>query len=523
MTTARRFAPFFSPQRLIIATALAALFLPAIARADLASTLRGKINAVAPAKSSVAVSVRRLDDAGPTTLFTHRSDEAMIPASNLKVLTSAAALHTLGEDFRFRTRLYVRVHEDGTHEAAVVGDGDPSFGDAELLRGIDGWGTRTVFESWANALKASGITRIERLRLDDSVFDDAYEQPNWPDNQRHLWYEAQVSGLNLNMNCLDVHLRRGSGSTMLHRLDPPTEYVTVENTCRRGSRNAVWLSRERGSDTIILKGQTNASEQGPMRVTVENPTSYFGTVMAETLTAAGIEVGEVVTDRTVRSTLAEPALSRGPAQGDDPNGGAEAGDWDALDEPAWHLLAVHETPLSTVLARTNKDSINLYAEALLKRTAFEITGEPGSWQAGEAAVKEFLTSLDVKADPVQMDDGSGMSRLNRVTANAMTGVLAAMFNGEHFETFRVSLSEAGADGTLESRFRDSDRSDLQGRVFGKTGYIDGVSTFTAYLHGRDGRWYAVSVLVNDVPGGQVWKAKQLQEDVVLALDKSLDE
>lgn len=469
-------------------------FAATIARADFSGDVSRALRQ-APSKASIAVRVVALDEsASPRVLYDRDGSRPMIPASNLKLLTTAAALDALGSDFKFQTKLYVRLGETaGEAELAVIGGGDPGFGDAELLRDIDGWGTTTVFENWARLLQNAGITTITKLTLDDGIFDAEYDHPNWPENQKHRWYEAQVGGLNLNINCVDVYLTRGGGSRMNYRLDPPTQYVTVDNSCRVGRDNAVQLGRHLGTNEIILGGTTDAEEQGPMNITVHGPTGFFGTVLAETLERNGLTVGEMAHDPTLRNDL-----------------------------EGWRLAAVHETPMSTVLARTNKDSINLYAECLVKRISAK-DGVPGSWAGGNEAVKAYVARA---VDPgvgaaVHLDDGSGMSRDNRVTAEAMTGVLAAQFASDTFETFRASLSEAGEDGTLESRFRSSDRSDLRGRVFGKTGYINNVSTMSGYLHGRDGRWYAFSVLVNDCPSGEIWKAKRLQEDVVLALDNSL--
>ena len=440
---------------------------------------------LAPKGAKVAVRVEQLDPSGPTTIFDRNGSAAMIPASNLKVLTTAAALAELGPDYRFETKLYLRPTETaGEYDVLVVGGGDPTFGDAELFNGVDGWGVRTVLDGWAALLRERGISRVRALHLDDSVFDGEHDHPNWPANQKHLWYEAQVGGLNLNLNCVGVHLER-AGSRMDVRLDPPTNYVTRKGSVSSGKKNAVIATRPIGTNDLVLGGETNAREQGPIRVTVDNPTAYFAAVFGEALSDAGVSVdGSVV----------------GPVS--------------SIDD--WELAAVHETPIDLVLHRTNEDSINLYAEALAKLLGQHATGAPGSWQSGGEAVRSYLGSLGVDTTGIFLDDGSGMSRENRITAASMTAALADRFSASDFDLYRDALSDAGSDGTLENRFRD--RTDLHGRVWGKTGYINGVSTMSGYLHAKDGRWYAFSVLVNDVPSGQVWRAKAAQEAVVAAID-----
>ncbi len=109
-----------------------------------------------------------------------------------------------------------------------------------------------------------------------------------------------------------------------------------------------------------------------------------------------------------------------------------------------------------------------------------------------------------------------MSRLNRVTAAALTAALAERHASPQHEVYRDALSDAGSDGTLQRRFRD--RPTLHGRVWGKTGYIRGVSTMSGYLQASDGNWYAISVLINDCPNGDIWRAKAAQEAVFAAVD-----
>ena len=171
----------------------------------------------------------------------------------------------------------------------VVGGGDPTFGDAELYAGVDGWDVRTILDGWAGVLADRGINRVRALHLDDTIFDDEYDHPNWPANQKHLWYEAQVGGLNLNINTVDIHLER-AGSRMSVTLDPPTEFVTLDGTVKSGKKNAVIASRKLGTNTLILGGETNARTQGPIRVTIDGPTNYFATVFAEALADAGVTV-----------------------------------------------------------------------------------------------------------------------------------------------------------------------------------------------------------------------------------------
>ena len=470
---------------------LLVLLLPALARADLAADVDAALAPAAVASADVGVAVIALGDspAADKTIVSRQSDKPLVPASNLKLVTTGTAIKRLGADFTFRTALAVR-----GKDVALIGDGDPTLGDAELLKPL-GWDAQTVFARWADTLRERGITSVSAVRVDDSIFDQAFFHPNWPLNQASKSYEAQVAGVNLNANVLDFYLSaNGPGEVVDYRTEPPTEYATVANSCVLGDRNAVVLGRTLGTNRIVLGGETNARETSALQVTVDDPPLYAGTVLAETLRRRGVDVaGPVSRDRTVRD-----AIKSG-------KGG-------------WKVVAVLETPLGTVLGRLNKDSMNLYAEALCKRVGAATTGRPGSWASGTAAMGAFLRSIGVPAAEFSFDGGSGLSRENRVSASALAAVLADAYHGPHADLFFNSLSVAGTDGTLRNRFGAAGHESLRGRVFGKSGYINNVSTLSGYLHGRDGRWYAFSVLMNDVT--DVGRAKWAQEAVVAAVDKA---
>lgn len=478
--------------RLIIA-ALTLLLLPvaAFSQSGLSADVRKILQNKALREDRVGVEIIRLGASGADarTLFQHNATTPLIPASNLKLVTTAAALELLGSDFRFRTVLAVR-----GDQVAIVGDGDPTFGDSELLRKV-GWNVDTVLRRWVDVLKKRGIRRVDTVHVDDSVFDEVFVHPSWPPEQQHKKYVAQVGGLNLNVNCVDFFLTTGAfGDTVSYTTAPATSYVSVSNICTFGHKNAVWLARDLGRNTVILRGETNASNREPISVTVHDPGMYAGTVFAETLRAEGLRViGEVVRTREIRAGIRTAS--------------------DASAEP-WVPVAIHETPIAPVLARANKDSVNLYAEALAKRIGYSATGQSGSWQNGAAAIGGYLESIGVSSAEFTLDDGSGLSKKNAISANAIAKVLAHTFAGPNRQAFLDSLSIAGEDGTLNRRFRDTD---LRGRVFAKSGYVQGVSSLSGYVQASDGQWYAFSILMNGV--SDIATARMIQEKIVAAIDR----
>ena len=479
-----------TPTRTTLLPLLLGLLLAATARADLQADVEAAarddgLRGAAVGVSVVALGESRGDDQAIASIDAGRP---LIPASNLKLVTTGAALDRLGADFRFRTVLARR-----GDDLALVGDGDPALGDAELLAPL-GWTATTTFEKWADVLLAAGVRSVRDVVVDDSVFDQEFLHPNWPADQISKSYVPQVAGANLNANLLDFTLTsRGPGRVVGYRTDPPTGYASVENSCVMGNDNAVVLGRFSGTNRIRLAGETNAATHAGLQVTVDDPAAYAVTVLAETLVRKGIAVtGSVRRDRTVRGAMAGPG------------GGG------------WSAVAVLETPMRTVLGRLNKDSMNVYAEALCKRLGHAATGQPGSWATGTAAMGDYLRSIGVPAEQFSLDGGSGLSRQNTVSPAALTAVLADGYHRDSADALLESLSVAGSDGTLSRRFGSADMQSLQRRVFGKSGYVNGVSTLSGYLRAADGRWYAFSVLANDVAA--VGRAKAMQERVVKAVD-----
>jgi len=470
-------------RHLLLAVASAGIF-AATARADVGGDARAILRDPFLAHAQHSVMLVRLGDGHPVTLFEDQAAKPLVPASNLKLITTSAAMQKLGADFKFRTMLLAH---DG--DLVLVGDGDPSFGDAELLKKV-GWDVQTVFDTWAKGLAARGLRSARRLLVDDSIFDTEFLNPNWPADQEQKRYVAEVAGMNLNTNCLDVFVMPGRAGGLVHFVtDPHTNYFTIKNSCVSGSRNSVWLSRTPDTNELILRGETAGANQVPVSVTIHDPPLFAASVLADSLESAGISVGSVARDRTAREKYLH-------------------------GEPGWTLLAQNTTPLTQVMARANKDSMNLYAECTCKRLGAAVYGV-GSWANGTAAVGQFLQELGVPADQYHLDDGCGLSKENAISANLMVTVLAHDFFSPNAKAFMDTMAIAGVDGTMETRFH---ADELHGRVLAKSGFVNGVSCLSGFLHARDGGWYGFSILFNDVPAGGTSQAKAIEERIVQALD-----
>jgi D-alanyl-D-alanine carboxypeptidase/D-alanyl-D-alanine-endopeptidase (penicillin-binding protein 4) len=398
-------------------------------------------------------------------------------------------MEKLGPDFTFHTLLVM--HDDNL---IVIGDGDPTLGDSEMLKKV-GWDVDTVFKAWAAGLAKRHITTVKNILVDDSVFDEEYFHPHWPKDQINKDYEPEVAGLNLNANCIDFAIQPvGRGKIVDITPDPLTAYVTYKNTCVGGDKNDIEISRSPGTNIVELSG--TSPQANTVAIPIHDPPLYAGTVLSEILKANGMTLtGSIAHDRTARA-----AYAKAIADGD----------------KSWVLLAVHDTPLMDVVARANKDSMNLYAECLCKRIGFAASGV-GSWQSGTAVTAQFLASLNVPANQFTLDDGCGLSRQNSISPHAMVMVLTHDFFGKNVKAWFNTLAVAGEDGTLTSRFHGTD---LRGRVFAKTGFVEGASCLSGYLHARDDNWYCFSIMFKGIPHLSNSAAKTLQDKIVHFVDEN---
>ncbi|MDH3584187.1 MAG: D-alanyl-D-alanine carboxypeptidase/D-alanyl-D-alanine-endopeptidase, partial [Phycisphaerae bacterium] len=410
----------------------------------------------------------------------------LVPASNMKLITTAAALDLLGPDFNFSTEL--RLAEDG--RLIVRGDGDPAFGDPVLLKTLNNMDVDALIGTWVGAIRKLGRRKFKQLIVDDRIFDQQWVHPRWPTDQLHRWYCAQVAGLNFNDNCVDLYtapLRPGQAPKL--SATPSRAPILLVNKAKSGSRNAVWATRGHGGNEITVRGSVRHALTEPIPVTIHDPPLFFARTLQRHLKAAGIEVEQV------RRARPAETIPRGT------------------------LLAAVQTSLPTVITRTNRDSQNLFAEALLKRLGYRITHLPGSWSTGAAAVRMFLIRrLGVDAAEIIMDDGSGLSPDNRVSARLLSRLLVHIHQNPRLApTLRRSLARPGQAGTLKRRFTDVK---LVGEVYAKSGYISGVVALSGYLLHDDDRGIAFSMLLNDYHKS-TYVAKKMMERIVAAADRHL--
>ncbi len=445
-------------------------------------------------KPGVVTGVRILELPAGKVLYSVNANLAFTPASNMKLVTTAAALDLLGVEFTYQTRLARR-----GDDLLIVGSGDPATGDPRLARRRDEPIT-AMFHRWAEALRAAGVTEIRgKLLFDDSIFEPTWTHPKWNPAELDSWFAAPVGGLNFNDNCIDTEVvpgKAGQPPTIL--LTPRTDSIQLENHCRSGGKGRPLIRRRPKQDVLVLSGRC-PKQTTIAPVAVHDPGRLFAGACRMALVASGIKIGREM--KRVRVRGADGSL---PAE--------------------WTVVATHRSPLSDVLARCNKTSQNLFAECLLKtlgythgQSAGMVDVPMGSWTTGRAAIRRFMTKVGVSSHEYVIDDGSGLSHDNRLSPTHLTEALRYMFGHPHGQVFIDSLAVSGRDGTIKRRMKD-----IAGQVHAKTGYVNGVRTLSGYVSDRGGKaWVCFAILFNGIRGSTSPYAG-IQDDVVRLIAQRLE-
>lgn len=451
-------------------------------------------------------------------IYLENNNKGLVPASNQKLFTTAVALEKLGPDFQYHTDVILSgfFENDSTFVGDVIlrGSGDPSISG----RFNDGRITETL-EAWADSIRAKGISIIEgNIVGDDNVFADEPLGNGWEVSEEPYWYSAQISGLSLNDNCIDISVSPAAkaGDPAIYEITPNTGYVNVTNnieTVAKGTATVpIDFDRKRGTNEITLTGSI-AVQSAPYRswITINNPTLFTATVFREILGGKGVAVAGKAVDI---DDLEDYRYAQPVAPDSIPNL-TKKPDCDTLPAPGDTLLQsgircsypvarFTSLKLGTLIEIVNKNSQNFYAEQIF-RTVGRLIDSSGSSDHAARVEREFLKEkVLLNVDKIVISDGSGLSRLNQVSPSDIINLLKHMHRHAHADAFKASLAVAGVDGSLKYRMVGTAAA---GNVKAKTGYIDRVRTLSGYVTTQDGEELVFSLMCNGftVPKHEVEK------------------
>ncbi len=446
--------------------------LPATPVGALGAELRGIFSDPAFQNAHWGVMVQSLETG--EVFYRQNAEKLFMPASNNKLVTAAVALARLGSDYRFHTRIATNgsVLEDGTLSGDVVvcGGGDPAISE----RFFDDDPT-APFRAWSDSLKALGITRIDGDIIgDDDLYDDVHLGPGWSWDYLDSYYAAEIGALLYNEGAVTYWIMPGDslGASAVVEARPPTEYLRVEydiTTVSDSTGAEVRFERRPFANDARIWGTIWAGEDTVTRyIAPYDPTMFFVTVLKEILEEEGIEVAGRAVD--IDSLVPE-----------------SFGD-------SLATLFVHESPpLGDIVNPFLKRSQNQIGEMLLRHIGVT-DSDTGSVEAGRRAVQATLTGWGVTESSYIYVDGSGLSRYNYLSPDAIMRVLRVMYRHDEFEAFYEALPIAGVDGTLRSRMKGTRAED---NVRAKTGYISNARALSGYVTTLDGEMLAFSMIANN--------------------------
>jgi serine-type D-Ala-D-Ala carboxypeptidase/endopeptidase (penicillin-binding protein 4) len=448
---------------------------PPVTAVDPAQQLQAELNAIFGAATvdhtqwgATFFSVRQ-----NRTIYSLNGSRFLVPASNQKILITAAAAERLGWDFRFTTRLLgtAPISPDGTLDGdlIVTGNGDPTINtrDAERWR---------VFDTWAARLKAKGLKSITgRLVGDDNAFAEPGWGVGWAWDNLQYGYGAPPTALQFNENQVELLIGPGmsEGAHAIIALTPAGSGLVIRNrvsTAPPGTATSIDIDRVPGTPSLTVRGQI-AVDATPTSTfaSVHDPTRFYLNALRSALERYGITIGLGVIDG---DELPNPV---------------------ATDGNATELLVDRSPPLVEIIDIALKWSRNIYAETMLLTMA-----EPGVPATGARGLRSVATTLQawgVAPESYLPRDGSGLSRYDYVSADTLAQVLRHLLTDtRHNAPFQSCLPVAGVSGTIAGRMKGTP---AEGRVRAKSGTLSNVRALSGYLMTLDGDTVVFSMLANN--------------------------
>lgn len=403
-------------------------------------------------------------------LFELNPRAMLVPASIAKLLSVAAAVDTVGWDYRFTTTLRSAGAIVGgvlQGDLVVVGSGDPAIGGPA---GDD-------LTAWVDALKALGITAIGGRVIGD---DDGLEEPrpalSWAWDDLGYRTGAMFGALNFAENRMMVKVTPGAAAGAPTTIAPEAvaayrRFVNRSETGAAGSRPLLWPEQRPGEEVLTIAGSLPAgSAPVTMTVAAGNPTLWFANVLRHRLLAAGITVGGEAID--IDDVLPRPLTAAMPV-----------------------LYSYRSRPLAEIVQPLLKESINVYGEAVMRLNA-----APGVFPTNDAALdglRARLTAWGVPLDGQQLVDGSGLSRRDVIAPDVLLAVLKRQYDASGTSPWMTALPIAAVDGSLQARMKGTA---AEGNLRAKTGTMSNIRSLAGYAATRDNERLAFVVMINNFEG-----------------------
>jgi serine-type D-Ala-D-Ala carboxypeptidase/endopeptidase (penicillin-binding protein 4) len=429
--------------------------------------------------TSAAISIDVYDLTEDQQVFESDSKKLMRPASNMKILTSAASLLFLDEDYKFTTSIY--------YTGSILNR--TLYGDLYIQGGCDPGFTSEDLDSLVISLIENNIYEISgRIFIDISMKDTLFWGNGWMWDDDPSTDAPYLSALNINNNSVRVSISPGELSQPARiRTEPETGYLNIINqtTTSYHNPNPVFVTRDwinRTNNIIAVGSIAPTDTEKTVKLNVFNPENYFMQLFLEKIKLNGIMTDEIFT----KASVPERA----------------------------YLLKSLERDLDTVIIKLNKVSDNLSAEMVVYALAGNYYGKPATIKNGLRLVDSLISLAGNNPREYVLADGSGVSHYNLISAELINNVLKFIFQkrGELYPKLYNSFPIGGLDGTLRSRMK---KTPAENNVRAKTGTLSGVSALSGYLTNRKGNTIAFSIIIQNFRGEAKY-ARYLQ-DVICSI------
>lgn len=424
---------------------------------------------------NAAVSLCITDTDNGNIIFEYNSGQSLTPASIMKLISTSAALELLGPDYKFITSVgYTGVLKNGSGklngDIVIRGGGDPVLGSKEF-----GDHYADFPEKWIDEIIKTGIKKVKgRVITDDSYYDYQPVPAKWLWEDIGNYYGAGAYGLSVFDNTYEIHFTTSSDSLfhVITGVYPEESQVDLmDRLTVSGTEDEGYVFTAPYSNSGWLAGSIPANRNDfVLKASIPDPPLLLAKIIDKKLREAGLSVKE--NPSTVRL--------EGPVY-----------------KPVYQITCIDSPPLKDIIEVLNHESINLYAEHLLKELG-KVFKETGTVTSGVEVIKGFLERAGIETEEMSIEDGSGLSPLDAINAADMVDLLIYMKrDGKHFSEFLHSLPEAGKEGTLKNYFKDNL---FATRLITKSGSMTRVRSYAGYLQTISGKDLAFCIIVNNFTG-----------------------
>jgi D-alanyl-D-alanine carboxypeptidase/D-alanyl-D-alanine-endopeptidase (penicillin-binding protein 4) len=421
--------------------------------------------------SSVGIIIA--EDSLENIIFEYNPNLSLVPASVLKLVTTATAMEIMGGGLTFKTTLQhtgsiVEGHIlDG--DIIIKGGGDPTLGRDE---------STSIVTRWGNAIKKRGIDTITGTIIGDaSIYEDELACPTWGCGELGNTYSQGPSGLTFNENSFELRFNvtnKGAFWSSASNMKPYVPGIRFNNLSKSAGVNQLetYFWGMPYCNVFDIQGYYPSSQGSSLMVgTLPDPALAAAYQLELWLNRNGVRVKDTAT------TIRELKLTH-----------------KAFSNERKEILTTYSKSLYSIISETNMVSRNLFAEHILKHLGLKRSGI-GNRQSGLNAVMGFWSSKKMDTGGLFLHDGSGLSRFNGITSKQLAFVLSYMKNKtKHFESFKNTLPEAGKSGTMRRMGKDTD---AEGRVFAKSGTMSRVSSYAGYVTTLKGKTLIFAIITNN--------------------------